>query len=323
MEVIGRAAHTATVGQRRLPNSTINHISRHLTQNQGGLATRCSSTIASGRTISLRRGRSRSGVILHCSLGTTGQFNVGDVGNALLTQVGNHGILIVSLDAQVVLDFLHRLATISVGDQHATARGVGTPTLTTGDVPGIADHQLEVVIIVDRCRDVGVVLAELRRSDLAILLLGIEGVQELAQNRLHGALAGNHIRVLGGIVLGGDVVQLNNTALVGIQDLESLQDQVSAALVQVTTNGNDELIERDASRAVRIEVLEDKLDLGVGPAKGVLSNDLLELTELNGTTVVIISNTELAAKSSDTTGATVLKSSEERSRYVQKLCTHR
>ena len=62
---------------------------------------------------------------------------------------------------------------------------------------------------------------------------------------------------------------------------------------------------------IRIEVLENKLDLSVGPAKRVLSNDLLELGEFDGAAVVIIGDAELATKSSDTTGTAVLREEDK------------
>ena len=76
------------------------------------------------------------------------------------------------------LDFLNSLSTIIVNDKNSTIRGIGAPALAPADVPGIPDHQLEVVVVVDRGGDISVILNELIRSDLAVLDATIESVQK-------------------------------------------------------------------------------------------------------------------------------------------------
>ena len=48
------------------------------------------------------------------------------------------------------LDGLDRLVAILVGNEHAKVGCVGSPPLAPLDVPGISDHQFEVVVAVDR-----------------------------------------------------------------------------------------------------------------------------------------------------------------------------
>ena len=64
--------------------------------------------------------------------------------------------------------------------EHPAVGAVGAPPLAAGDVPGVADHQLEVVVQVDRGRHVRVVIHELLRRDLAVFLLRVESVQKLS-----------------------------------------------------------------------------------------------------------------------------------------------
>jgi hypothetical protein len=78
------------------------------------------------------------------------------------------------------LDLLNSLLSIGVDNQDTSARAVGTPALTSGDVPGVADHQLEVVIRIDVGGKISVVAAELARGDFSILIFAIEGIQELS-----------------------------------------------------------------------------------------------------------------------------------------------
>jgi hypothetical protein len=47
-------------------------------------------------------------------------------------------------------------------------------------VPGVADHQLEVVVVVDAGGHVAVVLDELLGGHAAVLVDAVEGVQELS-----------------------------------------------------------------------------------------------------------------------------------------------
>ena len=69
---------------------------------------------------------------------------------------------------------------VSVANQDTATGGVGTPALATRDVPGIADHELEVVVIVDGGGAVAVVFDELIGGHLAVLVDRIEGIQELS-----------------------------------------------------------------------------------------------------------------------------------------------
>ena len=57
------------------------------------------------------------------------------------------------------------------------------------DVPGVAHHELKVVIVVDGGTDVAVVAAELCARDLAVLVRAIEGVEELPEDLIFAALA--------------------------------------------------------------------------------------------------------------------------------------
>ena len=49
----------------------------------------------------------------------------------LLYQLGNHSVNISTIHTEVVLDFLHRLMTIGMGDQYPPTGTIRTPTLST------------------------------------------------------------------------------------------------------------------------------------------------------------------------------------------------
>jgi hypothetical protein len=62
---------------------------------------------------------------------------------------------------------------------HAAVGGVLAPPLAPRDVPGVADHQLEVVVVVDGRTAVGVVLLELVDGDYAVLLVVFAAVERI------------------------------------------------------------------------------------------------------------------------------------------------
>jgi hypothetical protein len=66
----------------------------------------------------------------------------------------------------IYLDLLHGVSAVGVNNHDAAAGGVLAPSLPTADVPRVADHQLEVIIVINSSRNSGVVSAELVEGDL-------------------------------------------------------------------------------------------------------------------------------------------------------------
>ena len=77
-----------------------------------------------------------------------------DVMNPLFLQASNDGFRVRFVQAQVFINTNYLTAPIYVDNQHTQIRGICRLTLSTTDVPGIAHHQLEVILVVDRSRDV-------------------------------------------------------------------------------------------------------------------------------------------------------------------------
>lgn len=67
-----------------------------------------------------------------------------------------------------VLHHLDVLSAVGIGDQLTGDAGVGACTFSAGDVPGVADHELKVVVLVNTCTYVSVVFEELWLGDLAV-----------------------------------------------------------------------------------------------------------------------------------------------------------
>mmetsp|Transcript_13190 Transcript_13190/g.21942 ORF Transcript_13190/g.21942 Transcript_13190/m.21942 type:complete len:231 (+) Transcript_13190:169-861(+) len=141
----------------------------------------------------------------------------------LRLQPSHHACFVVRSQAQVILDLLHALTAIGMSHQHTAIGGIGSPSFSSADVPGIADHELEVVFVVDVGAKVGVVVHKLLFRDHAVLhSTDIEGIQEVGED-LFGCLPpSNDIRVLGGIVHGGDLLRVDHTVAVFVELLEGL-----------------------------------------------------------------------------------------------------
>jgi hypothetical protein len=124
-----------------------------------------------------------------------------------------------------------------VRHEHSATGGVGAPSLATADVPGVAHHELEVIVLVDGGGEVGVVLTELLHSHLAILVCALKGAEELTEKAVRSGQAGRQegslenliarsfasddIWMLAGVVLAFDVVQLDHSRFVTVEDLQS------------------------------------------------------------------------------------------------------
>ena len=149
--------------------------------------------------------------------------------DALLAQA--RAVLIAS-HAKIILDLFHGLAAVGMRHEHARVGRVRTPALATGDVPGVADHELEVIVVVDRCRNIVVVVLPLLARDLAIVrATHVKRVQEFAQDVLLRLLPGHHVRMLGCIVAVHDVLRVQNARAVLVDLRESNRNQIGTTLV--------------------------------------------------------------------------------------------
>mmetsp|Transcript_3978 Transcript_3978/g.9456 ORF Transcript_3978/g.9456 Transcript_3978/m.9456 type:complete len:235 (+) Transcript_3978:529-1233(+) len=205
---------------------------------------------------------------------------VGIAFDALSFQSRCNRCFVTQIEPHVVVDALHSLAPVRVSDQDALVRRVGAPALPARDVPRVANHELEVVVEVHRGADVGVVLAELVRVDLAVLLALVEGVEELLEDLLLRLLARDHVRVGLGVVLVGDVVDVHEAALVRVQNVEGQEHELGAAGVHLAANAHQELVVGDGTPRVLVEKLEELLRLRLREVQLALLHALLKLGQL-------------------------------------------
>eukprot|EP00636_Phaeomonas_parva_P017624 CAMPEP_0118869644 /NCGR_PEP_ID=MMETSP1163-20130328/12899_1 /TAXON_ID=124430 /ORGANISM="Phaeomonas parva, Strain CCMP2877" /LENGTH=337 /DNA_ID=CAMNT_0006804559 /DNA_START=135 /DNA_END=1146 /DNA_ORIENTATION=+ len=220
--------------------------------------------------------------------------------DALAAQAALHALGVVGGEAEVVLDLLHGLAPGGVRDEHAAVRRVRGPALAAGDVPGVADHELEVVVFIDGGRDVGVVVLELAARDLPVHLAAhVEGVEELAENVVLRLLAREHVRVLRGVEGLHHLLRLDDAAAVLVEHVEGHVHEAAAARVEHAAHAREELVEVHAAAAVLVEVSEEHLHLLLAEPQVHLGHGLLELAELQALRAVVVHDAELPREPDD------------------------
>lgn len=84
-------------------------------------------------------------------------------------------------------------------------------------------------------------------------MVRVKCFEEVEQNLIFGLLALDHIRVLFRVVGVADVVDVEETATVDIEDLEGLHAEVFTELVHFTADAPEELVVADLAVALSIE----------------------------------------------------------------------
>ena len=177
---------------------------------------------------------------------------------------------------KIVLNHDDLLASIWVRPQHSLDRGVGGLAFASSDVPPneeikvrqscqiywslylrITNHELEVIVAVNACRDVLVVVLKLFNSDDMIALVRLPERHEVAEDLIGGLAAGLEVGVVRHIIGGADIVDGDLTASVFIKDSISLMDHVLASIIKLATNGAQKFVKRQLSILIGIEVLND------------------------------------------------------------------
>ena len=213
--------------------------------------------------------------------------------DALPAQPRRHALPVVRREPQVVLDLLHRLAPVRVRHQHAAVGRVGRPALAAGDVPCVADHELEVVVVVDGCADVVVVVDELLLGHLTVhLAADVEGVEELAEDLVRRLPARHDVRVLGRVVALGDLVRLNDTVAVLVQHIEGHVHEAPAAIAHRPPDATQQLFKVDAAVAVPVEEVEERAQLLVVEVHVHLRHGLLELVQRQRLAPIVVHDAE-------------------------------
>ena len=172
---------------------------------------------------------------------------------ALCTQPIDNVFLVLGLHAKVVLHLHHLLAAVSFRYQHTCVGRIGGLAFSTTDVPRIADHELEISIVVNARRKVVVVVGEFLNSHLAVLLAShLEHLQEVLDALEARFLARNEVGVLVHAIPLFQVLSRHEAIALQIQTSKGQLYESLAFLVQRVAHALDKRIEGNTATAILV-----------------------------------------------------------------------
>ena len=201
------------------------------------------------------------------------------------------------------------LGSSSLGVLGGPTLGAHTLSGLLGKFPGVLDHELEVVVIIDGGRDVVVVLDELLLGDNVVGssvvshgMLSLEGLQELLKDLILSLLTRDNIGMSAGIVDTLDIFDVNPAVAISIESSISLHDNLLSSLVHGASNSSDELVVLEETGSIVVEVVEELLHLTLGEAEHEVTASLGELVFIKRSGVVVIHDLELSLETDEATG---------------------
>ena len=120
-------------------------------------------------------------------------------------------------------------------------------------LPGSLHELDEVVVVVNRGADSGVVLVPLISLNLTITVSVAEVLKELQEHFILGLLAGLHLGVHAAVVHASEVSGSDFTRAIGIELKERLVDHSLTLGVEGAADADKELVEVDVTIAVGVE----------------------------------------------------------------------
>mmetsp|Transcript_105072 Transcript_105072/g.295909 ORF Transcript_105072/g.295909 Transcript_105072/m.295909 type:complete len:235 (+) Transcript_105072:29-733(+) len=106
---------------------------------------------------------------------------LGNVRQALRPQCFHHGGVVVQIQAQIVFDCHDLLRAVVEHHQKTRVGRVCAPQLAARDVPRVAHHQLEIIVVVHGSRNIRVILDEFSLLDDSVPLDGVKVRQKFHQ----------------------------------------------------------------------------------------------------------------------------------------------
>ena len=204
-----------------------------------------------------------------------------------------------------------------------------TPALLFGHwtvhVPGVVHHQGEVSVIINAHGYIIVVFSPFLFVDnsisgvwvaLDVIKVIFKSVKELSKNLILCLLAGFNIWMLLGIVGSSDIIDVNITRTILIQNIEGLHCNLLSGWVHFTSNHSKEFIIGDFSTSISIEKGEDFWNLSCVHTNSEVVHAFLELFSVKWHGSVVISNLEFSCNGRNTSGSSLGKSF---SQVIKKL----
>jgi hypothetical protein len=225
---------------------------------------------------------------------------------SVLRAVVASGALVIA-ESLAALHHLNGLRAVGSRYEVSWDCGVSTLTIAASNVPRVADHQLEVGVIVDAGTHISEVIFELFSGDFAIDLAGLPLLHEFSQDVSLRHFSRLEFRVERHIIGGGQIVDIDD-AIAGIVELGvSHVHELLAELVHIAAHSAKELVEVDLSIVVFIKVFEDSLELRWTQSVAVLLETPHELSTVHFAVTVIVHASEDDAQAADTVHATRLE----------------
>lgn len=114
-------------------------------------------------------------------------------------------------------------------------------------------------------------------------MMHFKGFEEFLEDFVFSLLSTLNIRMLAGIILAFDVSNSENSIAIIVNFLESLDDKLGSELVHRAYYYSNEFIEINISIAIKIESLEQALNVLFTDIYLEVFNSLFKLVEVEGT----------------------------------------
>lgn len=213
---------------------------------------------------------------------------------------------------------LYHRSVIIVSELHANRLAV----LLIIQVPRVSDHQLEVLIVVNRRRDVAIVVDEFVERDLAVAQLRdaiiggrgavrLERLNEVLEDLLSLSLASFHVGVLTRIIQLLDVVGLDDAIFVEVDLVEDTLDEVLAVRRHFTLDGRQQLVEVNFAGLVAVEQVEEVAAFDLAELEAEVAQTLPEFLDADDTITSVVQDLEDTLEANEAASASSSKAVSE------------
>jgi len=174
----------------------------------------------------------------------------------LFFQAAARILFVPSLHAQLVVDGRHALRPILVGHQDTAIGGVGSGPGAPRYAPGIANHQLEIIISVNGCAQSLVVVLEFSKGHGTVTIHIIPLPHKLPHGLFDGLFTGLHFRVMGEIIYIHHFLHSNVPRPVFVQNVEGHTNHIPSSLIQITFHPDQKFAHIQDAIAISIKVMK-------------------------------------------------------------------
>ena len=206
---------------------------------------------------------------------------------------------------------LDALSAIGIRDQLSSDSRVLELAFAAIQVPGVPDHELEVVVLIDRRAHILVVVLEFGKCHLVVTDIGVPLCHELGQDIVTAHFTCLELGVLGHVISLCDVIQIYHTTMVSVQLVIGELYEGQSTLVHVATDASEEFIVGDLAVVVFVKVLKDALKFRGAQGVAVLAKTPHELVAVHLFVSIVVHAAEYDSQATDSVRATGLHRVED------------